>query len=315
MPVVSFAAVEHQPIAHRGKRHTGAREKLCEQDLRANVPLFSVGALTPLNHLGPGEFIVEEISLVLIGVGHDRRLSNKVFHFRQDRWEPWSVLEIGWPNPVDLDGLRVDRPIRVDPGAPRLALAPAIAFAQHFDETDFDDDARGLPGERLLKNELGVGGTLASRLRVEGDEAVETVEEIRHVHGGAPKQRQFVRVSLIEVTAKPLREEDRRLSAARDHQDVVSAEQYAFLKSKLLRRGNEGFRSQDSTRRDGPALKPFLQPARMQLTALKRPPCQAPPDAVHRAPSPPDDADGDFPRLAMKSVLIANSRSAFFEIV
>ena len=80
---------------------------------------------------------------------------------------------------MDLDGLGVDRAIRVDLGAPRLALAPALAFTQHFDETDFDDDARGSPGERLLANELGVGGTFASRLRVEGDEAVETVEEIR----------------------------------------------------------------------------------------------------------------------------------------
>ena len=63
-------------------------------------------------------------------------------------------------------------------GEPRLALAPALAFAQHFDETDFDDDARGSPGERLLANKLGVRCTLASRLRVEGDEPVETVEEI-----------------------------------------------------------------------------------------------------------------------------------------
>src|SRR6516225_2160998 len=67
-----------------------------------------------------------QISLVLVGVGHDRRFSNEVFHFREDRWEPWSVPEIGWPNPVGLDGLGVDRPIRVDPGAPRLALAPAL---------------------------------------------------------------------------------------------------------------------------------------------------------------------------------------------
>jgi diguanylate cyclase (GGDEF)-like protein len=46
----------------------------------------------------------------------------------------------------------------------------------------------------------GAGHTLASRLRIEGDEPVETVEEIRQVHRGAPKQRQFVRVSLIGVT-------------------------------------------------------------------------------------------------------------------
>ena len=56
------------------------------------------------------------------------------------------------------------------------------------------------PGERLLVNKLGVGCTLASRLRIEGDEPVETVEEIRQVHRGAPKRRQFVRVSLISVT-------------------------------------------------------------------------------------------------------------------
>src|SRR5580700_6606310 len=211
VPVISFAAVENQPIGHRGKRFAGAREKLCEQDLRANVALVGIGALAPRNHLGPGELIVEEISLVLVSVGHDRRVSNEVFHFRQDRWEPWSVPEIGWLNPVDLDGLGVDRAIRVDLGAPRLALLPALAFTQHFDETDFDDDARGSPGERLLANEFGVRGTLASRLRVEGDEPVETVEESRHVHRGPPKQPQFLCVSLIDVT----REEDRRLSAAR----------------------------------------------------------------------------------------------------
>ena len=56
----SFAAVKHQPIAHRGERPTGAWEKLREQDLRANVSLLSVGAFAPLNRLGPGE---AEISL------------------------------------------------------------------------------------------------------------------------------------------------------------------------------------------------------------------------------------------------------------
>jgi hypothetical protein len=61
VPVVSFAAVKHQPVAHRGKRLTGAWETLREQDLRANVALLSVGALAPLDHLGPGELIIEEI--------------------------------------------------------------------------------------------------------------------------------------------------------------------------------------------------------------------------------------------------------------
>jgi len=68
-------------------------------------------------------------------------------------------------------------------------------------KTDFDDDARDSPGERLLANKPGVGCALASRLRVEGDEPVETVEEIRQVHRGAPKQRQLVRVSVTGVTA------------------------------------------------------------------------------------------------------------------
>jgi hypothetical protein len=84
-------------------------------------------------------------------VGHDRR---------EDRRERWSVLEIGcrmlwilWP--------RVGQAIRVDPGAPHLALALALAFAQHFHETDFNDDARGSPGKRLLANELGFRCTLA----------------------------------------------------------------------------------------------------------------------------------------------------------
>ena len=201
VPIVSFAAVEHQPIAHRGKRLNGPRKKLREQDLRANVPLLSEGALVRLNHLGPGEFIVEKVSLILVSVGHDRRFCNEVSSPEAGSSRPWSVLEVAWPNPVDLDGLGVDRAIRVDLGTPRFALAPSPAFAQHFDETDFDDDARGSPGKRLLANELGVRGTLASRLRVEGDEPVETVEEIRQVHRGAPKQRQFARVSLIGVTA------------------------------------------------------------------------------------------------------------------
>src|SRR5208337_2459443 len=126
---------------------------------------------------------------------------NEVFQFWQDRRESWSVLEIGGPNPVDLDGLGVNWPIRVEPGAPRLALAPALAFAQHFHETDFDDDARSSPRERLLADKLGVGCTLASRLRVEGDEPVETIEEIRQVHRGPPKQPEFLRASLIGVTA------------------------------------------------------------------------------------------------------------------
>jgi hypothetical protein len=87
---------------------------------------------------------------------------------------------------VDLDGLGVDWPIRVNPGAPRLAFAPTLSVAQHFDETDFDDDARGPPGKRLLANELGVGRTLASRLGVERHEPIETVEEIGQVHSSAP---------------------------------------------------------------------------------------------------------------------------------
>ena len=40
------------------------------------------------------------------------------------------------------------------------------------------------------------------------------------------------------VATKPLREEDRRLSAARrHHQDVAPAEQYVLMESKFLRRG------------------------------------------------------------------------------
>ena len=62
VPIISFAAVEHQPIAHRGQRLSGAWEKLREPDLRANVALLSVGAFAPFDHLGPGELIVEEIS-------------------------------------------------------------------------------------------------------------------------------------------------------------------------------------------------------------------------------------------------------------
>ena len=150
------------PTGRAAKRMTEATgveaktiHRLLEIDPRAagsratpTIPSIAIGALAPLNHLGPGELIVEETSLVLVRVGHDRQFSHEVFHIRQDRQEPWSVLEIGGPNPVDLDGLRVDWPIRVDPGAPRLALAPALAFAQHFDETDFDDDASRPSGRK-----------------------------------------------------------------------------------------------------------------------------------------------------------------------
>ena len=179
---VSFAAVEHQPVAHRRQRLAGAREKLREQNLRANVARLRVGALTPRNHLGPGEFIVEEVSFVLIGVGDDRRFCDEVLHLLEDRREARRVFEIAGPNAVDLDGVGVDRSIRVDPGAPGLALAPAPALAQHFDEADFDDDARRFPGKGLFANELGVGRPLARGLRVEGDQPVETVEEVGQIH-------------------------------------------------------------------------------------------------------------------------------------
>ena len=53
VPVVSFAAVEHQPIAHRGKR-LRPQGKAVREDLRANVPLFSIGALAPLDSPRPG---------------------------------------------------------------------------------------------------------------------------------------------------------------------------------------------------------------------------------------------------------------------
>jgi hypothetical protein len=102
---------------------------------------------------------------------------------------------------VDLDDPGADRPIRVDLRAPRIALAPALSVAQHFHETDFDDDARRPSGKGLPANKVGVGCALARRLRVEGDEPVETVEEIGQVHCGAPEQRRFVRASLIGVTA------------------------------------------------------------------------------------------------------------------
>jgi DNA topoisomerase III len=57
VPVISFAAVQRQPIGHRGKRLAGAREKLSEQHLRANVALVGIGALAPWNHLGPGAML------------------------------------------------------------------------------------------------------------------------------------------------------------------------------------------------------------------------------------------------------------------
>jgi Protein of unknown function (DUF938) len=63
-----------------------------------------------------------------------------------------------------------------------------------------------MPGALQAKGCLRMNSASGVRLLVvsafEGDEPVETVEEIRQVHRGAPKQRQFLRVSLIDVTAR-----------------------------------------------------------------------------------------------------------------
>jgi hypothetical protein len=83
---------------------------------------------------------------------------------------------------VDPDGRGVIRAVWVDQRAPRLALAPAYAVAQHLDKADLDDDARRFPRERLPANEVGIGRPLAGGLRVKGDQPVETVEEIQLVH-------------------------------------------------------------------------------------------------------------------------------------
>src|SRR5580700_8769185 len=99
-----------------------------------------------------------------------------------DRREPRRGLEVGRADLVDLDCRGVNRAVRVDQRAPRLALAPAYAVAQHLDKTDLDDDARRFPRERLPANEVGIGRPLAGGLRVKGDQPVETVEKIQLVH-------------------------------------------------------------------------------------------------------------------------------------
>jgi hypothetical protein len=97
-----------------------------------------------------------------------------------------------------------------------------------------------LQAKGCLRKNSASGVRLPVRLRVEGDEAVGTVEEIRHVHRDAPKQQQFLCVSLIDVTSKPLREEGRRLNAAcRHHPDAAPAEPRVLMDSKFLRRGKE----------------------------------------------------------------------------
>src|SRR5215468_7238352 len=59
----------------------------------------------------------------------------------------------------------VDRAVGVDKRAPRLALAPICAVAQHFDKTDLNDNARRFPCERLPANEVGIGRSFAGGLR------------------------------------------------------------------------------------------------------------------------------------------------------
>jgi hypothetical protein len=92
VPVISFAAVEHQPIAHRGKRLAGSREKLREQNLRANVPLFSVGALAPLNHLGAGNACTQKPrALIDCHPPHMRRIVYAHFPSWQAKVIHWQV--------------------------------------------------------------------------------------------------------------------------------------------------------------------------------------------------------------------------------
>ena len=81
---------------------------------------------------------------------------------------------------------------------------------------------------------LGVGCTFASRLGIEGDEPVETVEEIRQVLRAAPKQGQFVRVSLIGSRQRPQPESDakRRLRIAGYMSQLGVKRAYRYLIGK-----------------------------------------------------------------------------------
>ena len=101
VPVVSFASVENQPIAHRGKRLPGAPEKLREQSLRTDVTPFNIGAVAPRDHLSPRELIIEEISLVLYAwetIGESPMKSRTVDRITGNRG---AALRVGRPDSCD----------------------------------------------------------------------------------------------------------------------------------------------------------------------------------------------------------------------
>ena len=80
----------------------------------------------------------------------------------------WSVLEIGGPNPVDLDGLGIDWTIRVDPGAPRLALAPGGSRRRGFNSGTANDrlsPAGACRGQCAHRARRVVRGTFGHLLR------------------------------------------------------------------------------------------------------------------------------------------------------
>ena len=53
VPVIPLARIERQPVTHRSERSRGSGKGLFVENLRADVAFFAVGAVAPLNHLGP----------------------------------------------------------------------------------------------------------------------------------------------------------------------------------------------------------------------------------------------------------------------
>ena len=180
---VALARIERQTVAHRGQRLSRARIKLGEQSLRADVARLLIGARGPFDRLGAGEFIIEEAAFVLVGMGDDRRVADKVAHPIQNHRKTRRALEIGGTNLMNLDRRRIDRGFRIDQRAPAPALLPGPVFAKNFDKSDFDHHARRLPGEGLPTNEIGTWRVLAGGFRIKGHEPAKSVEKIRLEHG------------------------------------------------------------------------------------------------------------------------------------
>ena len=209
MVVVAFAGVEREAVAHGGQRLACAGVKLRVKPLGADETLFGIGALAPANDLGAGEFVIQEIALIFVGVGDNGRVADEILKFLLDLRKSRRVLQVARLDLVDGDGRRVDRAVGIDQLPPAPGFAPRLSLPLHLDKAHLDDDSRRLPGEGLLFDEIGAGRPFAGRLGVKGDESVEPIEKIRREHFWLLREGTGILRGLSGAVAESLREKRR----------------------------------------------------------------------------------------------------------